>query len=142
MRLGRKLRRFLNMTRSERRLLLEAVAFLALARAAILVVPFRRLARTFQRTPHAATCDGATIEAVRRAVETAARNVPWNAVCLPQAMAAKAMLARRGYSSALHLGAARRKGEALTAHAWLVADGKVVVGEAGIDGVAPLARFG
>jgi hypothetical protein len=28
------------------------------------------------------------------------------------------------------------------AHAWLVAGGEVVVGEAGIADVAPLARFG
>ena len=79
--------------------------------------------------------------AVGQAVTIAARNVPWNAVCLPQAMAAKAMLARRGQGSALHLGAARA-GDGLTAHAWLVAGGEVVVGEAGIAEVAPLARFG
>ncbi len=140
--MGRKLRRFLMMTRSERRLLFEAAAFLALARMAILVVPFPRLARRFERPVAAANGDGATIAAVRRAVETAARHVPWNAVCLPQAMAAKAMLARRGYGSALHLGAARRDGQRLTAHAWLVSGGEVVVGEAGIDDMAPLARFG
>jgi hypothetical protein len=51
------------------------------------------------------------------------------------------MLARRGQGSALHLGAARA-GDGLTAHAWLVVGGEVVVGEAGIAEVAPLARFG
>ena len=78
---------------------------------------------------------------VRHAVTIAARNVPWNAVCLPQAMAAKAMLARRGHGSALHLGA-KAEGDGLAAHAWLVAGGEIVVGEAGIAGMAPLARFG
>jgi hypothetical protein len=72
----------------------------------------------------------------------AARNVPWNAVCLPQAMGCKAMLARRGQGSALHLGAAMNDPKGLMAHAWLVAGGTVVVGEEGMGDVTPLARFG
>jgi Transglutaminase-like superfamily len=72
----------------------------------------------------------------------AARNVPWSAVCLPQAMAAKAMLARRGCGSSFHLGANYNAQGKLIAHAWLVAGGTVVVGAAGIGGVTPLARFG
>ena len=95
-----------------------------------------------RRAPDAAERDPAAVLAVRQAVTIAARNVPWNAVCLPQAMAAKAMLARRGQGSALHLGAARAGEGGLTAHAWLVAGGEIVVGEAGIAEMAPLARFG
>ena len=79
---------------------------------------------------------------VRQAVTMAARNVPWNAVCLPQAMAAKAMLARRGCGSSFHLGADFDAQGKLIAHAWLVAGGTVVVGAAGIADVTPLARFG
>jgi hypothetical protein len=119
----------------------EAVLFLGLARLALLIVPFGRIAPWLRRSPDFGPHDGQTLLAVGDAVTIAARNVPWNAVCLPQAMAAKAMLARRGQGSALHLGAARA-GSGLTAHAWLVAGGEVVVGEAGIADVAPLARFG
>ena len=71
----------------------------------------------------------------------AARNVPWNAVCLPQAMAAKAMLARRGQGSSLHLGTAMAE-DGLAAHAWLVAGDEIVVGEDGLPDMTPLARFG
>lgn len=142
MRLRRKLGRFLDMTASERLLLLEAALFLALARLVILAVPFRRVAPWLQRAPHSADYDAGTVLEVRQAVTVAARNVPWNAVCLPQAMAAKAMLARRGQGSALHLGAGKADGGGLMAHAWLVAGSEIVVGEAGIAGMAPLARFG
>jgi hypothetical protein len=79
---------------------------------------------------------------VRQAVTVAARNVPWNAVCLPQAMAAKAMLARRGQGSALHLGAGKAEAGGFMAHAWLVAGGEIVIGEAGAQAVTPLTRFG
>ena len=57
-------------------------------------------------------------------------------------MAAKAMLARRGCGSSIHLGAGFGAAEKLIAHAWLEAGGKVVVGAAGIPGMSPLARFG
>jgi hypothetical protein len=82
------------------------------------------------------------LKRVRDAVTVAARNVPWNAVCLPQALAAKVMLARRGCGSSLHLGSDFDTQGKLIAHAWLVAGGRVVVGEAGTARVTPLARFG
>jgi hypothetical protein len=139
---GRKIERFLHMSWTERGLVVEAALLLAVARLVLLTVPFRRVAPWLQRAPEASGCDAATALAVSQAVTVAARNVPWNAVCLPQAMAAKAMLARRGQGSVLHIGAAMPERGGLTAHAWLVAGGQVVVGEAGMDGMAPLVRFG
>jgi hypothetical protein len=136
-----RLRRFLQMSHRQRLMVIEAALFLGLARLALLTLPFARIAPWLRRSPDSGSYDAKTVLAVGDAVTIAARNVPWNAVCLPQAMAAKAMLARRGQGSALHLGAARAS-DGLTAHAWLVAGGEVVVGEAGIADVAPLARFG
>jgi hypothetical protein len=136
-----RLRRFLQMSHRQRLMLIEAALFLGLARLALLALPFGRIAPWLRRSPDRGPYDAETVLAVGDAVTIAARNVPWNAVCLPQAMAAKAMLARRGQGSALHLGAAKAS-DRLTAHAWLVAGGEVVVGEAGIADVAPLARFG
>ena len=141
MRLRRKLGHVLEMTNRQRLLVLEAALWLGLSRLALLILPFGRIAPWLQRAPDSGARAGATVLAVRQAVAVAARNVPWNAVCLPQAMAAKAMLARRGQGSALHLGAGKAGGE-LTAHAWLEAGGEIVVGEAGIADMAPLARFG
>jgi hypothetical protein len=141
-RLRRKLGRFLALTMRQRLLLLEAALCLGFARLLLLTVPFGRLAPWLQRAPDAARLEPATVQAVRQAVTIAARNVPWNAVCLPQAMAAKAMLARRGHGSALHLGAGRAAAGGFMAHAWLVAGGEIVVGEAGTADMAPLARFG
>ena len=116
---------------------------LGLARFIVITVPFRLMAPWLARAPERSTCDEALVLRVRKAVTMAARNVPWNAVCLPQAMAAKAMLARRGYGSALHLGAGTDgEGKLIASHAWLVAGGTIVVGAAGIAGVTPLARFG
>lgn len=71
---------------------------------------------------------------VGRVVRDVAERVPFKAVCLPQAMAAQWMLRRRGLSSRLVFGARRPPGEDgaddadLEFHAWLLVDGKGVVG--------------
>jgi hypothetical protein len=142
MKLQRKLTTFLAMSGSDRWLVCEAIVMVGLARFIVITVPFRFIARWLSRAPETATCDEALLLSVRKAVTTAARNVHWNAVCLPQAMAAKTMLARRGCGSSFHLGADFDAQGKLIAHAWLVAGGTIVVGVAGVAGVTPLARFG
>jgi hypothetical protein len=106
----------------------------------LLVVPFPNLARrlgtfvppTDPRTAHAQ--NGTTPEQTRLAEEIgwavtrAARYLPFKAVCLPQAMAARVMLKRRGIKSVMHFGAARGTEKPLDAHAWLDAAGVEVTG--------------
>lgn len=142
MKLRRKLQTFLSMNGADCILVCEAILALALARLIVLTVPFRFMAPWLSRAPQTSSCDKALLLRVRKAVTMAARNVPWNAVCLPQAMAAKAMLARRGCGSSFHLGADFDAQGKLIGHAWLVAGGTVVVGAGGIADVTPLARFG
>jgi hypothetical protein len=62
------------------------------------------------------------------AVTRAARHVPFSAVCLPQAMAARIMLKRRGVDSVLHFGARIGQDKPIDAHAWLDAAGVEVTG--------------
>lgn len=75
------------------------------------------------------------------AVASAARFVP-GATCLPQAMAAQAMLARRGIASTIQTGFDRTDAKGVEGHAWLVCDGDVVVGDIGLDRFVPVASFG
>jgi hypothetical protein len=142
MRLIGKLRGLGRLDGAERRLVIEAAAMLALARLVVRLLPFRVIAAGLRRWPESGAADPALARRVRAAVTIAARNVPWNAVCLPQAIAAKAMLALRGSGSALHLGAAFDGDGRIVAHAWLTAGGEVVIGAGGVAGVSALARFG
>jgi len=50
-----------------------------------------------------------------------------NPTCLVQALAAKILLGLRGYASQIKVGV-RRKGDTFGAHAWLISDGKIVLG--------------
>lgn len=136
----RRLRSFAQVGNRRRALLAEAVAWLLLTRLALLLVPFPRLARrlgTFvppsDARAVAARRSGAPsattlAEEIGWAVTRAARHVPFNAVCLPQAMTARIMLKRRGVGSVLHFGAAKGDQKPLDAHAWLDAAGVEVTG--------------
>jgi hypothetical protein len=140
--LRRKLRTLCRMSSADRYLICEAILALAIARLIVLIVPMRLMVPWLTRAPRRPCGDRALSSRIGRAVATAARNVPWNAVCLPQALAARAMLARRGCGSSFHLGAGFNEQGELIAHAWLMAGETIVVGAKGIAGVAPLARFG
>jgi hypothetical protein len=120
-------------------LLIEAALRLSAARAVLLFVPFPYLARRFgtfvppsdPRVALGQSGSSAEHAAMAReigwAVTTAARHVPLRAVCLPQAMAARMMLKRRGVPSVIHFGASK-DADALDTHAWLDAAGIEVTG--------------
>lgn len=123
-------------------LIAEASFWLIAARAAVGLLPFRRVARWLGRPaapsalsappPRAGPDREATL--VSWAVRFAAARLP-GAVCLPQAMAARAMLRRRGIAATLHLGVWRDHATAIQAdpdtppaHAWLDASGQRITG--------------
>ena len=139
-RLGHKLRRFGEIGGRRRALLIEAALWLLAARIALLAAPFPLLARrlgafvspTDERVAIAAQSrapeHAQLAEDIGWAIVRAARYVPFKAVCLPQAMAARIMLGRRGVASVLHFGAAKGKDRPIDAHAWLDAAGVEVTG--------------
>ncbi|OYQ37179.1 hypothetical protein CHU95_02190 [Niveispirillum lacus] len=130
--------------RLPRPIMIESAAALLLARLALLLVPARRLlrgARSGAWAGQAGLPQDQDIADVARALERAARRVPFTCTCLVRAMAGRAMLRRRGIPCTLHLGVARQNG-ALAAHAWLEAGGGVVTGGDEAPNFVPLVRLG
>jgi hypothetical protein len=128
-----------------RRVLLVAEASLLLlaARIAVATLPFRRIIRWLGTpvspaalaapAPRERPDDKAAL--VSWAVRFAVGRLPVEAVCLPQAMAARTMLKRRGIAATLHLGVWRDHKSAVQidpdtppAHAWLEAAGQRITG--------------
>ncbi len=73
--------------------------------------------------------------AIGRHVRRAAMMVPFRAVCLPQAMAARWMLLRRGIGTQLFIGARRGAGEKpFDFHAWLMFGDECLTGQEERDG--------
>jgi hypothetical protein len=101
----------------------------------VIALPFRvvapRLGMPQAETPAMASPDLAS-RRVAWAIAAAARRAPWRSECLEQAIAAKAMLRRRGIASTLYLGMAR---DPVAAHAWLR------VGDLNVTGGRDVARY-
>lgn len=139
-----RLASFRRLDSKDRKLFLEAAVLLGAARVAIRFIPFTRLAghlgRHMAETPPSATPAALdTSRRVERAIRLAARNLPWESVCLPQAIAAKAMLRRRGVPCTLYLGVLRN--EKFHAHAWVRAGELVVTGDRGREGFTVVSTF-
>jgi hypothetical protein len=119
-------------------LVAEAVIRLASARIKLAVLPFRRIAsRLGTLVPpgdprilsHPMSHEAAaTARDVGWAVRSVAPWLPFRSVCLQQALAAHAMLHRRGITAIMHFGTGRDEANALTPHAWLDAAGERVTG--------------
>lgn len=132
---------------SDQALLMEALAWLCVARLLLLLLPFRWLA---PRLGHAMSESPARITEPERklalrvswAVQSVARNLPLGFVCLPQAIAAKWMLQRRRLATTLYLGVARPEQTTLTAHAWLRAGDRILTGRAESFQHTTIAWFG
>jgi hypothetical protein len=75
---------------------------------------------------------------VGRTVERVALLLPWHPLCLPSAVATKAMLLRRGVDCRAHLGMTTTTPP--EAHAWVTV-GDVVVQGGPVDHVTELASF-
>jgi hypothetical protein len=147
----RRLRRFGQVGAHRRALLIEAALLLVAARMALIAIPFSHLARalgTFvpPNDPRAAKriareADSVIAEEVGWAVTRAALHLPFEAVCLPQAMAARVMLKRRGVPSVMHFGAAKGSDKPLDTHAWLDAAGVEVTGYPAAAAFAEIGCF-
>lgn len=57
-----------------------------------------------------------------------ARCIPWRSDCLVQALAAQRWLAAYGIASEIEIGVQRDADSAFRAHAWVIQNGKVVLG--------------
>ena len=130
--LGRDLRRARNLPFRTWADLATAVAELALARISLAGSGAEDLvgdeAQGAQNPPAGGRNQARTIDRVAFAIPRMGARVPWHATCLVQAIAARHWLAREGIHSSIIFGARRHDGSAIDAHAWLEADGRVVVG--------------
>ncbi len=125
--------RFLTLKAGQRRWIVEAAMCLALARLAVTFLPFRLIARWLgpmlppDASPRPAAEEVVTISDelrfIRWSVNAVGRRQPFAAVCLPRALAARAMCRRRGIGSTLRLGSQAGQTAGVQTHAWLDADG-------------------
>jgi hypothetical protein len=126
--------------RTPRLLIAEALVMTLLARASTAILPFPWLLRTFVPVSGADLAAHEIIPHVCHAVSRIA-NFPflW-AVCLPQALAAHWMLARRSIPTQIRFGVRSASGT-VSAHAWLMCQGRHILGHRAGLGYEPIFEF-
>ena len=115
---------------SRRALLVEAAGALAAASLAVKLLPFKWAIRLGSRraVSKSSKSPARVMPDIRWAIDAAARNLPWNPVCIQRGVAAQWMLRRRGIDARLHYGLTNDDEEALKAHVWVDALGETLVG--------------
>ena len=109
-------------------------------------LPFRRIA-VWLGTPGAETPVTVPDQEILLAKEigwsvgAVARRVPWDSRCLAQALAAMAMLRRRGLEGTVNFGAGRKDSADFDAHAWLRLGAFMVTGGPEHEQFKPLTTF-
>lgn len=113
---------------------------LLLARLAVRLLPPARLFAWADRSPRRVTrFAGDDVNWIAWAIEHSAARQRMDRKCLPRALAAHAMLRRRGIASRLCLGVAR-SGDDIAAHAWIEVGEQTIIG--GDGRYTQLAAFG
>jgi len=126
----------------QRMYLREAAVMILLARLAVRFIPPAHVFSWADRPPRRINRFAVDeINWVSWAVEKVSSKPRMNALCLPRALAAHAMLRRRGIASQLCLGVAR-EGCELTAHAWVEVDKNKIISDAEDGRFTRLAEFG
>jgi hypothetical protein len=120
----------------------EALIAILLARSAVRFVPAARVFSWANRQPRRIKRFAVDeVDWVLWAAGSAGAKSWTDALCLPRALAAHAMLRRRGIASRLCLGVAR-DGDDLTAHAWVEVGENNIVSDPEAGRFTRLAEFG
>ena len=129
--------------RTRRRLYLrEAFITFLLARLAVrIIAPARIFAWVDRPTRRTSRFSGDEVAWINWAVDMVSANSRRKDLCLPRALAAHAMLRRRGIASRLCLAVAREQQE-LAGHAWVEVDDHTIIGDTGGNRFTRIAEFG
>lgn len=126
----------------------EALLLLGVFRAAILLLPFRKITALMGLEQNSRDC----LQASRStnypadtgwAIQAASARTPWASTCLVQALAGLVMLSRRGIDATICLGVAKAEDgqAAMDAHAWLRCGDSIVTGAGGVERFAAISSF-
>ena len=129
-----KLQTFWELPFRDKLFFLHAVLLLSVSKIVVLTIPFKKVA------PHLGKVNGETNNEldniqlqkpnrIKLFINMAAGNVPFQSVCLDQAMAGMLLLRRFRIPSHLCLGVKRNEKEKkLDAHAWIECGGRILIG--------------
>jgi len=129
-------------------LFFEAYVLLGVMRAAILLLPFRKITKMMglvqgEQSAVSESIPPCSTETISWAIQAAAARTPWESACLVQALTGMAMMSRRGINATLYLGVAKDESgaEAMLAHAWLRCGTIILTGFGGAERFSAISSF-
>ena len=132
--------RFLGLPTHDKTLVMTAAFHVLSVRVALWLLPYR-VVRKWLTQRKAIHSNNLGCAQIAWAVSTVSRYVP-GATCLTQALAAEWMLRCHGYNPYFHIGVTKNQSRALEAHAWIEVEGKVILGDTGLERFTPLRAPG
>jgi hypothetical protein len=122
-----QLAKFFGLSLADKLFLLYCALIVAFVRIGLSLFSYRSLRGCLRQNVVHAVSDNDVTRRIVWAVRNSARIVP-RASCLTQALAAQFLLARAGYQSQMRVGVAMDTDGRFVAHAWLVSEGRIVLG--------------
>ncbi len=126
---------YLALSRRDQCLLIEAIATLLFFKMVLHLVSIERLRAWAGRV----WTGSGPLDRIVWAVRAASARMP-GTTCLCSALALQRMLSTRGYRSELHIGVAKQD-QRFAAHAWVVREGQVLIGEREAQGYTLLTAW-
>jgi hypothetical protein len=125
----RKIRKFLNLSSTEQRLLIRAWILLGVIRLGLELFPFSTLRKLLNRLK--SIMGGFEKEFSEQqlvwSVAVVSRYIT-KATCLAQALTAQFLLQQAGHQACLHIGVTDSEEGRLKAHAWVESQGRILMG--------------
>jgi hypothetical protein len=123
--------KFLTLPWQDRLLLIHAFFVLTTATLGLRVYPWSTLERRLLKLANVYARFATTLrppaEKIAWAVKVASSFIP-KATCLPRALAAQVLLLQNAYSAELRIGVVRTKEGKLEAHAWVISEKGILIG--------------
>jgi hypothetical protein len=133
----KRIRKFLGLSRKEKRLLLRAWWLLARMSVLTRCMSFAALQRRVQDVKPRREVGPFAADFLVWAVEAAGRFVP-GVACLQKALVASILLPEHGYPVTLRIGVQKTPAGELRAHAWVESSGRILIGGPNIADFTPL----
>jgi hypothetical protein len=123
--------RLLRLPAQDRALLVSAGLLVLYIRMALWVFSYRIVRQRVNRR-RGISVNACPCSRIAWAISTVSRYIP-GATCLTQALAGEVLLRTYGHQPSFHIGVAKSNSRALEAHAWIEVQGKIILGDAGIE---------
>ena len=130
----KSLHKFFRLKGADRRLFIKAFFLLIVVRLALTFTSYKTIEKRLAAP--AAKSNGVGAGRIAWVVRNTAPLVP-GASCLTQALVAQHLMAKAGKTATIRIGVAKEENGKIAAHAWLLWENKVVIGDAAYD----LSRF-